>query len=219
MCVATSAQVLAVVGDVGLAGAAALARRARFRDPRDGDDHVAARLLVRLLLAESVPGTSPGCWVVTQRCEDPRCRRSDQHGWPDAKVVGACRGTVGEDISVSWSHAAGVVAVAVGAGVGRVGVDAEPVRPEPPLPGRGWRAWVRGEALVKAGRSDLGGVLGLPLDHEVGVVPMLAGLGGEGWVCDLGAVVEGSEVVVAVATCAPVCPAVLEVPLEAVARR
>lgn len=222
VCVARSADVLAEGDDVGLAGEAALARRSAFRDARDGDDHVAARILVRLLLAASLPGARPAGWEVTQRCEDPRCRRSEPHGRPRARLVeegaGGVRVAHGA-VSVSWSHASGVIAAAVGLGVGRVGVDAEPVRPEPPLPGRTWRSWVRAEALVKAGHGDLDGMLGLALDDEPGCAPVPRELGSAGWLCDIDTVIDCAGVVVAVASGAAARPSILEMPLESLPGR
>ena len=223
-CVADSAAVLAGVGDVSLAGAAAVRRRADFRHAQDGDDHVAARILARLLLASTVAPTRPEEWELTQECPDPRCRRPDPHGRPSARLAAgrtaseAVRADA-DAVAVSWSHAHGVLACAVAVGAGRIGVDAETVRPVPPLPGRGWRAWVRGEALVKAGCTDLDAVLDLPLEHEPSCVPMPDGLGASGWLCDFDASAGRGPVVGAIATRATVRPVLRAVSLGALLTR
>ncbi|MFD6417066.1 4'-phosphopantetheinyl transferase family protein [Streptomyces sp. NPDC060194] len=140
-----------------------LRRLARVRRPADRDDVLAARLLLRLLLARYT-GRPPGTHALVQFC--PGCRRFG-HGRPS---LPRRPGT-----GVSMSHTAGLVAAAVGPGP--LGVDVEPAgrRPGPavrrvlpeaevraaellPDPERALlAAWVRREARVKADRS--GGVL------------------------------------------------------------
>ncbi|MEV7653821.1 4'-phosphopantetheinyl transferase superfamily protein [Streptomyces anulatus] len=137
-------------------------RLAGIRVPGRRDDVVAARLLLRLC-ASRVTGLPPDAVEPAQRC--PGCGR-DGHGrpyLPDHPGLG-----------VSYSHADGLAAAAVGPGP--VGIDVEPLtrRPGPLavlrriLPedevdaARAWpdpgpallRLWVRREALFKAGRDD-----------------------------------------------------------------
>ncbi|MER6017109.1 4'-phosphopantetheinyl transferase family protein [Streptomyces anulatus] len=134
-------------------------RLAGIRVPARRDDVVAARLLLRLC-ASRVTGLPPDAVEPAQRC--PGCGR-DGHGrpyLPDHPGLG-----------VSYSHADGLAAAAVGPGP--VGIDVEPLtrRPGPlavlrrllpegevdaaragPDPGPALlRLWVRREALFKAG--------------------------------------------------------------------
>ncbi|WP_236245875.1 4'-phosphopantetheinyl transferase superfamily protein [Streptomyces sp. CC210A] len=132
-----------------------LHRLARIRIPARRDDVLASRLLLRLCVARCT-GRPPGATVLAQHCAD--CDRYG-HGRPYLPGLPAVR--------VSLSHADGVVAAA--AGPGPLGIDIEPRTRRPgPLPvlrrllpdadrhdGEDLlRAWVRREALVKAGRAD-----------------------------------------------------------------
>lgn len=171
-----------------LAGPAAMDRRARFRKSMDGDDYVAARVLTKLLLAQSWTGTTATEWQLTQTCTEPRCGRTDPHGKPS----GLHKHGVAP---VSWSHSSGLVACAVlgrsapdheGAlpdlqgftdgtiptenrniaatsGAFQIGIDAEPSTQEQPPVVSNWHAWTRAEALVKAGLMDLDEALSLDL--------------------------------------------------------
>lgn len=128
-----------------------MARAKALTHPDSRSDFVAARLLTRLLLRL---WHSPGAGlasiadiVLAQSCA--RC--GGPHGRP-ADVFG---------LGVSWAHAGGFVAAAVGPG--RVGVDVEPARADRradrPAEGHGdatsLRAWVRAEAIVKWGHGSL----------------------------------------------------------------
>lgn len=152
--VAPTADVLAEVGAyidaLSLLGPAECERYERLRQPVDRDDFVAARALARMLVLtqRGEPLTSAGLGAVTfeQRCET--C--SGPHGRPT--IVQESR------LEVSWAHAKGVVAVAVGDRP--VGVDVERLAPDPPpgLSGEGagpWLVWTRAEALTKLGLADL----------------------------------------------------------------
>lgn len=157
-------------------------RLAGIRVPGRRDDVVAARLLLRLC-ASRVTGLAPAEVEPAQRC--PGCGR-DGHGrpyLPGHPVLG-----------VSFSHADGLAAAAVGPGP--VGIDVEPLtrRPGPlpvlrrmlpedevdaacaePDPGPALlRLWVRREALFKAGRDDAR--LTEWTDHRRAAVVALAGV-------------------------------------------
>ncbi|WP_069743409.1 4'-phosphopantetheinyl transferase superfamily protein [Streptomyces sp. EN23] len=162
--VATTAEVLAHPElDEGLLAPWERRRLAGIRVPTRRDDVLAARLLLRLC-ASRATGLSPRDVGPAQRC--PGCGR-DGHGrpyLPDHPGVG-----------VSYSHADGLAAAAVGPGP--VGIDVEPLtrRLGPvsvlrrllphdevdaagaePDPGPALlRLWVRREALFKAGRDDV----------------------------------------------------------------
>ncbi len=115
-----------------------IARRASLANARDRDDFTAARLLTRLVLCHAL-GMTPSAaglagFSIIQRC-------------------GACGGPHGRPrldhlpgMGVSWAHAGGIVAAAVGPG--DVGVDVEPGGAEV-------RSWVRAEAVVKWGHGSL----------------------------------------------------------------
>ncbi|MFG2428243.1 4'-phosphopantetheinyl transferase family protein [Streptomyces sp. NPDC048590] len=158
--VATTAEVLARPGlDEGVLAPWERRRLDRIRVPARRDDVVAARLLLRLV-ATRVTGRPPQTHRLVQFCAE--CGRSG-HGRPSLSDL---PGT-----GVSMSHAPGLVAAA--AGPGAVGIDVEPSsrRPGPRavlermLPeadlvaadqaadpgGALLRAWVRREALLKAG--------------------------------------------------------------------
>ncbi|GAA0586851.1 4-phosphopantetheinyl transferase [Streptomyces crystallinus] len=132
-----------------------LRRLARVRLPRRRDDVLAARLLLRLCVAR-VTDSAPGAVELAQYCA--QCGGAE-HGRPYLPGL--------PHIGVSLSHADGVVAAAAGAGA--LGIDVEPRDRRPaPLPvvrrlfpdedpcdgGALLRAWVRREALFKAGRRD-----------------------------------------------------------------
>jgi 4'-phosphopantetheinyl transferase len=135
-----------------MARAEALARPDRRRD------FVAARLLTRLLLrrrnSDGLDLASIADIVLEQSCAS--C--GGPHGRP-ADVFG---------LSVSWAHAGGFVAAAVGPG--HVGVDVEPLvraRLDRPDEARALRGWVRGEAIVKWGHGTV--------DDAVSWRPLLEG--------------------------------------------
>ncbi|MFJ5846004.1 4'-phosphopantetheinyl transferase family protein [Streptomyces sp. NPDC092903] len=135
----------------------------RIRVPARRDDVVAARLLLRLC-ASRFTGRAPDAHELIQFC--PECGRYE-HGRPSLRDS--------PRTGVSMSHAHGLVAAA--AGPGPVGIDVEPSarRPGPVSvlrrllpeagpeaadtsqdPGPGLlRAWVRREALLKAGDAAL----------------------------------------------------------------
>ncbi|MFJ4898889.1 4'-phosphopantetheinyl transferase family protein [Streptomyces sp. NPDC088727] len=135
----------------------------RIRVPARRDDVVAARLLLRLC-ASRFTGRAPDAHELIQFC--PECERYE-HGRPSLRDS--------PRTGVSMSHAHGLVAAA--AGPGPVGIDVEPstrrpgplavlrrMLPEADLetavvsqdPGPGLlRAWVRREALLKAGGAGL----------------------------------------------------------------
>ncbi len=162
--VATTAEVLAHPElDEDLLAPWERQRLAGIRVPGRRDDVVAARLLLRLC-ASRATGLRPRDVAPAQRC--PGCGR-DGHGrpyLPDHPGLG-----------VSYSHADGLAAAAVGPGP--VGIDVEPLtrRPGPvsvlrrllphdevdaaragPDPGPALlRLWVRREALFKAGTDDV----------------------------------------------------------------
>lgn len=145
---------------VRLAGVDAMSRRARFAHPVDGDDHVAARVLTKLLLAHAHPHTSAAEWQLTQTCSEPKCSRQEPHGKP----LGLHKHWRAE---VSWAHASGLVACAVTTGLPnhsanssawempRIGIDVERVGHQPPPLVDTWQGWVRAESLVKAGIMNL----------------------------------------------------------------
>ncbi|MER7760403.1 4'-phosphopantetheinyl transferase superfamily protein [Streptomyces sp. NPDC097619] len=138
-------------------------RLAGIRSPDRREDVLAARLLVRLCTAGHT-GLPLEAVAPAQRC--PGCGRAG-HGRP--YLPGR------PDLGLSYSHADGLVAAAVGPGA--VGIDVEPStrRPGPlrqlrrlvpapelrealdgPDPGPALLAlWVRREARIKAGRADL----------------------------------------------------------------
>lgn len=134
----------------------------RIRVPARRDDVVAARLLLRLC-ASRFTGRAPDAHELIQFC--PECGKYE-HGRPSLRDS--------PRTGISMSHAHGLVAAA--AGPGAVGIDVEPStrRPGPiavlrrllpeadPVaatsqdPGPGLlRAWVRREALLKAGGAGL----------------------------------------------------------------
>nr|WP_179894433.1 4'-phosphopantetheinyl transferase superfamily protein [Streptomyces sp. or20] len=159
-------------------------RLAGIRVPARRDDVVAARLLLRLC-ASRVTGLPPDAVEPAQRC--PGCGR-DGHGRPYLPGL--------SELGVSYSHADGLAAAAVGPGP--VGIDVEPLtrRPGPlavlrrmlpedevdaaragPDPGPALlRLWVRREALFKAGRDDAR--LTEWTDHRRAAVVALAGADG-----------------------------------------
>ncbi|MFH9198790.1 4'-phosphopantetheinyl transferase family protein [Streptomyces anulatus] len=171
-------------------------RLAGIRVPARRDDVVAARLLLRLC-ASRVTGLPPDAVEPAQRC--PGCGR-DGHGRPYLPDH--------PELGVSYSHADGLAAAAVGPGP--VGIDVEPLtrRPGPlavlrrmlpedevdaartePDPGPALlRLWVRREALFKAGfevgseaRSEAGRDdvrLTAWTDHRIAAVVALAGADG-----------------------------------------
>lgn len=140
-----------------------LRRLARIRVPSRRDDVVAARLLVRLCAARFT-GRSPNDTVLDQHCPD--CGGFG-HGRPSLRTH--------PGLGLSFSHADGRVAAAVGPGP--IGVDVEPADRRPgPLsvlarllpeaevraaadradPGSALlRLWVRHEARLKAGDDTL----------------------------------------------------------------
>lgn len=133
-----------------------LRRWEALRRTEDRADFLAARVLaaraVRCLLGVGDEVT------FAQRC--PGCG-AEGHGPP---VV------TSHDASVSWAHAHGVVAAAA-ARAGCLGVDVERLAPEEVVDehlGVTARAFVRGEALVKAGLFDLDTALRTPLDWPWG---------------------------------------------------
>ena len=138
--------VAAVREPTSVLSASEAARIESLSRPEDRRDFIAARLLTRLLLtranAVDPDPASLAEIVLAQSC--PRC--GGPHGRP-AEVHG---------LGVSWAHAGGFVAAAVG--TGGVGVDIEPLTP-PRVDGPGGvttlRAWVRGEAIVKWGHGTL----------------------------------------------------------------
>ncbi|MFI1929836.1 4'-phosphopantetheinyl transferase family protein [Streptomyces sp. NPDC020330] len=156
-------------------------RLAGIRVPGRRDDVVAARLLLRLC-ASRVTGLPPEELEPAQRC--PGCGRGG-HGRPYLPDH--------PELGVSYSHADGLAAAAVGRGP--VGIDVEPLarRPGPlsvlrrmlpaaevdaaragPDPGPALlRLWVRREALFKAGREDAR--LADWTDHRRAAVVALAG--------------------------------------------
>lgn len=157
-------------------------RLAGIRVAARRDDVVAARLLLRLC-ASRVTGLPPDAVEPAQRC--PGCGR-DGHGRPYLPDH--------PELGVSYSHADGLAAAAVGPGP--VGIDVEPLtrRPGPlpvlrrllsadavdaacagPDPGPALlRLWVRREALFKAGRDDVR--LTAWTDHRRAAVVALAGV-------------------------------------------
>lgn len=158
--VATTAEVLACPElDEGMLAPWERRRLTDVRVPARRDDVVAARLLLRLC-ASRVTGLPPDAVVPAQRCSG--CGR-DGHGRPYLPDH--------PELGVSYSHADGLAAAAVGPGP--VGIDVEPLtrRPGPlpvlrrllpgdevdaacaePDPGPALlRLWVRREALFKAG--------------------------------------------------------------------
>ncbi|WP_405471923.1 4'-phosphopantetheinyl transferase family protein [Streptomyces anulatus] len=171
-------------------------RLAGIRVPGRRDDVVAARLLLRLC-ASRVTGLPPDAVEPAQRC--PGCGR-DGHGRPYLPDH--------PELGVSYSHADGLAAAAVGPGP--VGIDVEPLtrRPGPlavlrrmlpedevdaacagPDPGPALlRLWVRREALFKAGFEAGSGAgpeagrddarLAAWTDHRRAAVVALAGADG-----------------------------------------
>lgn len=135
-----------------------LERASRFLIAADRAAFVAAHLLVRLCAAE-VLGTPPDRLTLLQHCEV----HGPGHGRPYLREA--------PELGVSLSHTRGYVCAA--AGPGRVGVDAERVRPGPldeALAGVVLtehersrvttyedliRLWARKEALIKRGELSL----------------------------------------------------------------
>ena len=138
-------------------------RQALLAHPGDRQDFVAARLLTRWLLTrlagapsrrdgavDEWSGKSLAGFRIGQRCE--QC--GGPHGRPFVDLPG---------VGVSWAHAGGHVASAVGHG--EVGVDVEPLGGRPGAAqwtgdrqsGREQSlvSWVRGEAVVKQGHGQL----------------------------------------------------------------
>ena len=135
-----------------------LARAEALTSPDSRRDFVAARMLARLLLR---------CW------HDPGAELASIADIVLAQTCGRCGGPHGPPadvfgLGVSWAHAGGIVAAAVGPG--SVGVDVElsapgraAARADGRADGRGvWlgeatslRAWVRAEAIVKWGHGTL----------------------------------------------------------------
>ncbi|RYG78428.1 hypothetical protein EU513_02080 [Yimella sp. RIT 621] len=130
------------------------ARWERLRRPCDRHDFLAARLLARDAVAQ-ICGPGPAADFV-QRCDS--C--AGPHGRP---VV------TNHDVSVSWAHAHGFSAAAACRG-DRLGVDIDLLDPDLLVPDVGvtGRAFVRAEALVKAGAFDLDVVLELARHGELG---------------------------------------------------
>ncbi|WP_329154774.1 4'-phosphopantetheinyl transferase superfamily protein [Streptomyces anulatus] len=195
--VATTAEVLACPElDEDMLAPWERRRLTGIRVPARRDDVVAARLLLRLC-ASRVTGLPPDAVEPAQRC--PGCGR-DGHGRPYLPDH--------PELGVSYSHADGLAAAAVGPGP--VGIDVEPLtrRPGPlavlrrmlpenevdaacatPDPGPALlRLWVRQEALFKAGfevgsgaRSEAGrddARLTAWTDHRIAAVVALAGADG-----------------------------------------
>ncbi|GAA2206967.1 hypothetical protein GCM10009850_024250 [Nonomuraea monospora] len=133
-------------------------RAARFKFEHDRTIFIAAHLLVRLCAAE-VLGADPAELTLLQYCD----LHGFGHGRPYFEQA--------PDLGVSFSHTRGYVCA--GAGPGKVGVDAERVRPGPldtVLAGRVLtpreramvtgndeliRHWTRKEALIKRGELTL----------------------------------------------------------------
>lgn len=180
--VATTAEVLAHPElDEGMLAPWEQRRLAHIRVPGRRDDVVAARLLLRLCAARVI-GRPPREVCPAQRC--PGCGR---HGHGRPYLPGH------PGLGVSFSHADGLAAAAVGPGP--VGIDVEPLErrlgpltvlrrllPEAevdaagaePEPGPALlRLWVRREALFKAGRDDAR--LTGWTDHRRAAVVALAG--------------------------------------------
>lgn len=154
--------------------AAEHARRARYREPADRDRSGAGAALVRLAVREA---TGDDAADVARRC--PGCGGTD-HG--PTEVAGSGAVDLGaEGWSVSLSHSGDLVTVAVGHGVGAVGVDVEQARTDvrtvapvlcrddelaadlatPDPRGALLTRWVRKEAVLKAARVGLT----VPLRH------------------------------------------------------
>lgn len=162
--VAHTAQVLEALPDEPLAPEAA-ERRDRLRAPADRDDFTAARLLAAA--AHRALSDAPfAAGRLVQRCD--AC--GGPHGRPQPTAAG---------LHLSWSHAHGTVAAAVGHG--RLGIDVETgIRFNDDLlatalslverrmlsrsadPAAAFvLAWTAKEALVKAGAAELDGFAGL----------------------------------------------------------
>lgn len=164
-------------------------RAARFRRESARRDFVAAHLLARIC-AGLLFGAGPAGTALAQRCGD--CGE-DGHGKPYLPDHPA--------VAVSMAHTPGVVAAAAGGAV--IGIDVELVSRRPAgrelleraLSGNELRQigrqddpqalflrqWVRKEAMVKAGRADLGAL------HELDLSGMRMGArrrgdGGASWV-------------------------------------
>ncbi|MBC9956477.1 4'-phosphopantetheinyl transferase superfamily protein [Yimella sp. cx-51] len=129
------------------------ARWSRLQRQTDRDDFVAARVLVRQLLVSAGVADDIAAIALAQKCA--QC--GGPHGRPS--VVGH------PEVFISWAHSNGRVAAAVSDRP--LGIDIEPVDAGvPSLDGRARTVteWVRLEALVKAGLTDLDGALHLVLD-------------------------------------------------------
>lgn len=129
------------------------ARWSRLQRQTDRDDFVAARVLVRQLLVSAGVADDIAAIALAQKCA--QC--GGPHGRPS--VVGR------PEVFVSWAHSSGRVAAAVSDRP--VGIDIEPAHAVvPKLDGRTRTVteWVRMEALVKAGHTDLDGGLQLVLE-------------------------------------------------------
>lgn len=129
---------------------AELGRSTALARPRDREDFLAARVLVRLLLRSALaPDTDLATldrFALTQQC--PRC--GGPHGRPVVDLPG---------VAVSWAHSGGYVAAALGPG--SVGVDVEPgdaATGHVPASAT-TRSWVRSEAIVKWGHGDVDAAL------------------------------------------------------------
>lgn len=138
--------VAAVLEPVSVLSQSEGARVEALSRPEQRRDFIAARLLTRLLLAHWHHPDAHLASIAEIVLEQSCARCGGPHGRP-ADVFG---------LAVSWAHAGGFVAAAVGPG--SVGVDIEPL-PSPRVDGSAGatalRAWVRGEAIIKWGHGTL----------------------------------------------------------------
>lgn len=196
-CLTSSTAVLAALGEHRIeqwAGADAARRHSAFRNPCDGADHLAVRALARALLAATAPGTHPLEWALTQKCDKAGCNRPEAHGRPLAEFNSHA------GPAVSWSHSSGMLACAVAPGIDRIGIDVETVTSDPPPIVSSWREWVRAEALVKAGFSDLDTAIEYPRTHPIGRVLLTDETSRCTWLNDLDVPeLEGTSIVGALA--------------------
>lgn len=133
-------------------------RWARLVRAEDRADFLAARILAACAVQARL-GTSDQV-IFAQHCAG--CG-ADDHGRPEVTSHRA---------QVSWAHAHGVVAAAA-ARDGDLGVDVERLHPDDVVDegiGLTGRAFVRGEALIKAGLHDLDSALRAPLGWRWGQV-------------------------------------------------